>query len=125
MIDKTLLYFVLALATNELIHNIAEITGMRHKLNRLQAYIGGKPYTEMKLRIDTRLKAYALSTGIFIVAVSVLVIFYTLIDLSVANSLYLLIFLLIASFAVTMALVDKFHVDMERVTRPFMKKTKK
>lgn len=123
--DQTLINLVLALATNELIHNVLEVQNMREKVRRLSTYISGKPYKEMPLNIDTRAKSYGISFAIFIVVVSVLFAFYTWLDFSGDTALRILVLLLVVSYAATAVTVDQFHVDIEKVTKPFKKKPKK
>jgi len=123
--DQTLINLILALATNELIHNLAEVKGMRDKVSRLSAYIAGKPYKELPLNIDTRAKSYAISFTIFVVVVGLLYGFYMWLDLSTDTALKTIIALLVLSYAATAVTVDQFHVDIEKVTRPFKNKVKK
>lgn len=122
MIDTVLLNLLLAPVTNELIHNAAEIKGMRDKVTRLQAYINGKQPKEMPFNIDTRLKSYGLSLGIFTIAVGVLFAFYTWLDLHPNTAIKLAVGLLIFTYALTAITVDQYHVEIERVTKPFKKK---
>lgn len=117
--EKQLAILMLALATNELLHNVAEITGIRGKVTRLTAFIDKKPYKELPLNINTRAKSYAISTILFIVVVSVLYGLYNLLNVSTLAAIQLTVGLLVASYIATAVLVDKYHVDIERVTRRF------
>lgn len=122
--DQTLINLILALATNELIHNVVEVKGMRDKVSRLSTYIAGKPYKELPLNINTRAKSYAISFCIFIVVVAVLYGFYMWLDLSTDTALKTIVVLLVLSYAATAVTVDQFHVDIEKITKPFKKKVK-
>jgi hypothetical protein len=120
--DQMLLNLVLALAVNELFHNFAEVKNMREKVNRLQCYMQNKPYKEIPLNIDTRAKSYALSFSIFLVVVSLGFGFFTWLDLNSDVALKLIAGLLIVTYALTAITVDQFHVEIEKVTKPFKKK---
>lgn len=119
--DQTLVNFALALATNELIHNAIEVKGMRNKLERLVAYMDKKQYKELPININTRAKSYGISILLFVLAVSILFGFYSLINIAPVTAIKVIILLLVASFFVTVVTVDKFHVDIERVTKRFRK----
>ena len=122
--DQTLINLMLALAANELIHNILEVQNMREKVKRLAAYIAGKSYKELPININTRLKSYGISFVAFILIVSSLFAFFTWIDLPFDTALKVAIGLLVVSYAVTAVTVDQFHVEIEKVTKPFKNKAK-
>jgi uncharacterized transporter YbjL len=122
MIDQTLLNLVLALAANELLHNVMEAMNVRHKVRRLHAYIENKPFEEMPMKIDTRHKAYSISLGVFIIVTGVFFAIFSALNLNGNDGLWVAAILLIAAFFSEAYLLDKFHVEIERVTRPFMKK---
>lgn len=120
--DQTLINLLLALATNELIHNIIEANSVRQKVARLSAYINKKPYQEMKVKVDTRAKAYGIATVAFVVVTGILFGIFSLINLQGNTALWYGIVVLVLAYFVSGILLDKFHVEIERVTRPFMKK---
>jgi len=120
--NQTLLNFVLALVTNELLHNMIEIKSARDKVKRLDTYINNKSYKEMRINIDTRVKSYAASVAGFLVFVLPLWAVYSFLDLQLDTALKLMALLLLVSFIASAYSFDKYHVDIERVTRPFMKK---
>lgn len=122
MIDQTLLNLVLALAANELLHNVMEAMNVRHKVKRLHAYIDKKPFEEMPMKIDTRHKAYSISLGVFIIVTGVFFAIFSALNLNGNDGLWVAAILLMAAFFSEAYLLDKFHVEIERVTRPFMKK---
>ncbi len=120
--DQSLINLMLALAANELIHNVLEVQNMRDKLKRLSTYMAGKSYKEIPLNIDTRLKSYGLSFTIFIVVVGALFAFFSWLSLSPDTAVKTVIVLLVLSYAATAVTVDQFHVDIEKITKPFKKK---
>lgn len=120
--DQVLINLALALAANEVVHNIAETMNVREKVRRLKAYIDKDSYKEMSVKIDTRAKAYAISVAAFVVVVGVLFGFFSLMNLNGNQALWWLIGMLVVAYFSTAVLLDKYHVDIERVTRPFMKK---
>ena len=113
---------LLALALNELIHICSELWAVRDKVKRLATYIAGKPYKEIRLKINTRAKSYAISIGIFVVIVSTSYIIISLLHLSAEVAISSSILLLILSYIVAFIGFDRYHVDIEKVTRPFMSK---
>ncbi len=117
--ERSLVTLMLALATNELLHNVIEVKGIREKVARLVAYMDKKPFKELPFKIDTRAKSYALSTILFLIVVGLLYGFYSLLDLSTDTAVKVTVGLLILSYAATAVLVDKYHVDIEQVTRRF------
>lgn len=122
--NQNLINLILALSVNELVHNALEIMNMREKLRRLSAYMHKKPYKELPININTRAKSYGVSFIAFIVFVIPLWGMFTFIDLSQDLALKLIVALLVAAFFVTAITVDKWHVDIEKITKPFMKKSK-
>jgi len=123
--DQNLLNLILALSAGELLHNIIEVQNIRHKVTRLHSYIHNKPFKEMKLNINTRSKSYAISLVGFFVFVVPFYIFFNWLSLSLNTSLHTIIVLLIVAYSVTAVLVDQYHIEIEKVTRPFMHKAKK
>jgi hypothetical protein len=120
-LNQTIINLALALATNELLHNIIEVNGIRSKVARLKAYINGETFKEIPLNIDTRPKAYAIATIAFIVIVGILFGTYSLLDINAEDAFVIIIGLLVASYFATGIMVDKYHVDIEQVTRKFKK----
>lgn len=122
--DQSLVNLMLALAANELIHNVLEIKNMRDKVTRLTTYMAGKPYKEIPLNIDTRAKSYGISFVAFLLIVGALFGLFTWLNLAPETAIKVTIGLLIVAYAVTAVTVDQFHVDIEKVTRPFKDKVK-
>lgn len=120
--DQFLLNIVLALATAELLHNIMEASNVRRKVARLYAYINKKPFPEIPVNIDTRPKAYALTIISFVALTGLSLGVLSLMNLKGDTALvYLAVVLTLAFFSLAY-LLDKYHVEIERVTKPFKKK---
>lgn len=119
--NQTLINLALALAVNELFHNIMEVGNIRNKVKRLQAYINKEQFKEMPMKIDTRPKAYALSTVAFIVTGGILFGIFSLLDVNADAAIIAIVGLLIVTYFITAVVVDKYHVDIEKVTRQFKK----
>jgi len=116
-----LYYLVLALCINEFIHVCSEAWAAREKVKRLSDYVNKKPHKEMKLKVDTRLKSYAFSIAIIIILTP---IFYIAIDiLNFTNDVCLILSAttLFISYVVGFVWMDKYHVDIEKVTKIFKK----
>jgi hypothetical protein len=120
--NQTLVNLVLALATNEILHNLLEVQNMEHKLKRLSSYIAGETFKELRLNINTRSKSYFISIIGFIVFVLPLWLIYTWLSIAPSSALRLTAGLLIVSYIATAISVDHWHVQIEKITRPFMKK---
>jgi len=119
--DQTLINMALALATNELLHNIMEVSSIRNKVARLQAYVDKKEYKEMPMNIDTRPKAYAISAVAFVVLVGILFGVYSIFNINADTAIKIIIGLLVVTYIVTVVTVDKYHIEIEKVTRLFKK----
>ena len=122
--NQDLINLILALSVNELIHNALEVINMREKLRRLSAYMNKKTYKELPVKIDTRAKSYGISFIAFFVVVLPLWGIFTLIDLEQTTALKLIAGLLIAAYSVTAITVDQWHVDIEKITKPFISRKK-
>ena len=121
-VNQTLINFVLALAASELLHNLLEIQNMEHKLKRLSTYIAGDVFKEMRFNINTRSKSYFLSIIGFLSFVLPLWLIFTWLSVSPDSALRLTATMLILAYITTALSVDHWHVSMEKITRPFMKK---
>lgn len=121
METQLLLNIVLALAANEVVHALAEVTSARGKVARLSAYINKRSYKEMKLKIDSRLKSYTVSLAMFLVITSIFFAFFLWLDLTTETALATTAVLLVFAYAVLAVGLDQYHVDIEKVTKPFIK----
>ncbi len=119
-----LLTLAAALSINEFLHVFAEVTSTRQKVARLSAYINKQPAKEMPIKIDTRLKSYAVSLVLFILITSLSFGLLLWLDLGSETLVKIIIGMLIGSYAVAAIGFDKYHVEIEKVTKPFMKKRK-
>lgn len=117
--DQTLLNLVLALSVTVLSHGLGDALSARAKVARLATYIAKKPYQEPKLNINTRLKANSIATTVFIVMTAIFWGVFTLIDMPGDTALKLVVVLLTLSYFVPSVIMDLFHADIERVTKPF------
>ncbi len=120
--NYTLLNLILALLTNELLHNVIEIMSVREKVKRLDAYSSGRKWKEMKLNIDTRTKSYSLSLVGLIVVVLPLWGLFMWLSFSLYTALKYGIIVLVLTYWLTAIGLDKYHVEIERITRRYMKK---
>ena len=116
-----LYYLVLALCINEFIHVCSEAWAARDKVKRLSDYINKKPHKEMKLKVDTRLKSYAFSLGIIIILTPIFYLTISFLNLGNETCLLLSVAILIVSYVVSFVWMDKYHVDIEKVTKIFKK----
>ena len=116
-----LYYLVLALCINEFIHVCSEAWAARDKVNRLSDYVNKKPHKEMRLKVDTRLKSYAFSMCIIIILTPIFYFGINILNLSNETCLILSIAALVLSYVVGFVWMDKYHVDIEKVTKIFKK----
>lgn len=119
--DQTVINLALALSANAVIHTFAEIHNVREKVKRLSSYVDKKPYKEMSVKIDTRAKSYAISLTMFVVFVGVLYGLFSLVSLSSYEAFKIIIALLTVEFFLMAFLLDKYHVEIEQVTKKFKK----
>ncbi len=119
--NQTLLNLLLALVTNELLHSMLEVKNVREKVRRLATYMDKKPYKELSINIDTRAKAYAISFVAFVIPTALLFGLYSLLDLSGNVALKLMIGLLVITYFASGVLIDKYHVEIEQITKKFKK----
>jgi uncharacterized protein YacL len=123
--NNHLLAFALALATNELIHNVLEAQQVRKKVGWLRLSIAGKKYVDkLPFQVDTRAKSYALSFIGLVIPVMFLYVAFSILNWSLHASLIAIIVLLVLAYASTAILLDQYHVEIARVTKPFQKKIK-
>jgi hypothetical protein len=116
-----LLPLLLALLTQELLHVISEVFSAREKVKRLDAYLLGKTWKEMKLKIDSRPKAMALSLFMLLVLTLPLWGLFSFLDLSIETSVYYAIAVTLITYWIVAIGFDRYHVDIERVTRRYKK----
>ena len=118
-----ILYLVAALATTRTIHGSMEPKNIIDKLSRLENAIKtGKIRKPMMQGIDTRAKSY----GVAAVAITVptVIAYFTISLIDPAQDAllwYTAIVLLIGEVYLTYA-IDKYHVQIEKVTRAQKKK---
>jgi hypothetical protein len=123
--NQELINLALAVSANEILHNFFEIKSMRDKLKRLTCYMSKKPYKELPINIDTRLKSYTVSFIAFFIFVIPLYFMFSLLTLEQPVALELLVGLLIIAYSITAVTADRWHVEIEKITRPFKNKVNK
>ena len=119
--NQMLINLAVALAINELIHNVLEIVNIQAKVVRLKTYIAKKPFKEIPVNIDTRAKSYGISIGAFVILVAILYGVVSLFNPDAETALMTIIGLLVVSYFISAVMIDRYHVSIEKVTRPFMK----
>lgn len=115
------LNILLALVTNELIHSLFEVHNIREKVKRLKAYMDKQPYKELALKVDTRAKSYAITTASFFLFTLPLYFGYVKLDLDELTAYKLMVALLIFCFFANAYFIDKYHVEIEQITKKFKK----
>ena len=119
--DLNLYYLILALCMNEFIHVCSEAWAANEKVARLSARIEHEQYKEMKIKVDTRLKSYAISVAIMLILVPLFYFGLEFVDLGNNAALILSALTLVASYVVGFVWMDKYHVNIEKITRKFDK----
>ncbi len=117
------------LATNLLIavtlahtfHSMAEPINIRAKVKRLSDYINKKPVKPFPANINTRAKALGIGYGIGIVSFGIFFVIAQLVSPDPTLSILISIGLLIVIEIVNTIAIDKYHVEIEAVTRKFKK----
>ncbi|MCX6806293.1 MAG: hypothetical protein NTY56_02525 [Patescibacteria group bacterium] len=106
---------------NGFIHVCSEAWAANEKVARLSARIEHEQYKEMKIKVDTRIKSYAISVAIMLILVPLFYIGLYLINIGNNVALILSALTLIASYVVGFVWMDKYHVNIEKITRKFDK----
>jgi predicted permease len=119
--ELNLYYVILALCMNEFVHVCSEAWAANEKVARLSARIEHEQYKEMKIKVDTRLKSYAISIAIMLILVPLFYIGLEFINLGTNAALILSALTLIASYVVGFVWMDKYHVNIEKISRKFDK----
>ncbi|HUO61842.1 MAG TPA: hypothetical protein VMT96_00105 [Candidatus Bathyarchaeia archaeon] len=97
-------------------------TNDRIKVARLCAYVNKKEFKEMPININTRVKAYGLSAAGFAVLTGLSLAVLLLLNLHGNAALWYLAVAPTLSYFTLAVLLDKFHIEIEHVTKPFKKK---
>jgi hypothetical protein len=123
--NQHIINLALAMAANSLVHNTIEAQEVRKKVKWLSLSMQGKRYKDViPFQIDTRLKSYAISSLGLIIFVAVFYLIFTLLNLSLVKSIWTVIILLTLAYISSAYLLDKYHVEIAVLTRPFLKKDK-
>jgi hypothetical protein len=123
--DQTLINLLLALITNEFLHNIAEVSGMRKRITELDFLSRGKEpkkEKELPIKISNSTSAMIFATVLFVVVVGLLWALFTWIDLSGNAALWYGIVVLVLTYFTTAYTVDKFHWHVNKVAKRLKKK---
>jgi hypothetical protein len=116
-VSSHLIYLVLALAAGELVHNLIESQEVRKKVKWLGLGLTGKPYKDnIPFKIDTRAKSYALSLIGLVITTAIFYLIFSILKLSDHKSLEVVVVLLILAYVVTAVILDKYHVEIARLT---------
>ena len=115
MISHVLIAAALAAVTAEFFHAISEMLSARFKAGQLDAWSQGQEAKSLPVDVNTRTKAFATLITVAIVLYGVsFAIFYAL-GLAAQTALVYVIVVVLATYAVTGAGLDHFHVVMGRV----------
>lgn len=115
---------LLALTLDALVHITIEIWSVREKVRRLVAYMNHKPYKELPVNINTRLKSYSVSLLGFVLFTGLGYLLFDALNLSADTAYKTMVGMFVLMFVVIAVGLDKYHVEIERVTKPFKNKTK-
>ena len=123
--NQHLINLALALAAGELVHNVVEAQEVRRKVDWLRLTMAGKSYKDpLPFPIDTRAKSYALSLAGLVGFTAIFYLIFTWINLSANAALWTIVILLLLAYVVIAFLLDKYHVEIGRLTNPLRKKIK-
>lgn len=113
---------LIAVATATSIHRLFEPGGINYKLSRLEkAASSGEIETPPLKGIDTRAKAYGL--GLAVVSVTTAVTYFAagLFDPSIKTTALYCVAMLVTADVISMMSIDKYHVNIEKLTKKFKK----
>lgn len=114
-----LINLALALSAGELTHNSIESQTVREKVKRLRAYKENRPYKELPININTRAKSYGISLVGLVLFTAIFYLLFSILNLSTTRALQTIIVILVVAYAVTAIILDKYHVEIEVVTKPY------
>lgn len=122
---QTLANILVAASVTHGMHSLMEPVGMRSKLSRLEAYINKRPWKEMKVNIDTRPKALGIGFGVTAVLFVITLLIVSGIDPQVRTAIILAVGIMALVEFINTISIDRYHVEIEKITKPFMKKAKR
>jgi len=112
-----LLNLALALAAGELVHNVIEAQEVRKKVAWLRLSQTGKPYYDrIPFAINTRTRSYAISLLGLVGFTAVFYGVFTMLNLSTTATIWTIIILLLLAYTVTAVILDRYHVEIARLT---------
>lgn len=121
METQTAINLMVAAVAAHSFHSLMEPLNIRAKVARLKAYMDKKPYKEMSLKIDTRAKALGLGYGMFIFLLGAGFLVTNTVDPSAKQAAYFAFVLMVFVELVNTANIDKYHIDIEVLTKRFKK----
>lgn len=123
---QNLLSLVCALALALFVMLCFETSQVRRKVARLQAYLVGQKWrnnwVERHLPVKTRAKSYLISLVGFVVFVGLGLIIFKWLRPGPYMALDIIIALLLLSYAWVAFDLDRFHVEIEKITRKVRKR---
>lgn len=118
---QTITNILLALTLAHTLHSLGEVKNIREKVKRLEAYIAKKPYKEIPINIDTRVKGIGMGYGLVVVIFLVMFGLVSFIDPSVRTSVVISILLIVGIELINTVTIDAYHAEIEKVTKRFKK----
>lgn len=123
--NQHLINLALALVAGEVVHNIYEAQEVRRKVEWLRLTMDGKKYKDyIPFQIDTRAKSYGLSLAGLVGFAVVFYLLFTWLNLSSKDAFWTIVVLLLLAYLATAFLLDKYHIEIARLTNPLRKKLK-
>lgn len=115
--------FLIAVSTATALHRLMEPNNINYKLKRLSSAIKtGKIEVPPMKGIDTRAKAYALGLMMVIMVTAIGYFVAGFFDSTTTQSVIYSVVVLLFADVVTMIAIDKYHADIEKITKSFGKK---
>lgn len=118
---QTLSNILVAVSVAHAFHSTMEPVNIRSKVARLAAYMDKKPFKEIPVNIDTRAKALGIGYGMFAVLTLLIYGLSALLNPSTQTAITLAVVLMIIVEILNTFTIDKYHVEIEAVTRRFKK----
>jgi hypothetical protein len=118
---QTITSLLLAASIVHTLHSFGEVRNIREKVKRLEAYIAKKPYKEIPININTRLKG--IGFGYLLVIVLFLPVWglVNVVSPSVETAVVLSLMSIILIELINTVTIDAYHAEIEKVTQRFKK----
>lgn len=118
---QTVANILVATSIAHALHSLMEPINIRSKVLRLVSHMDKKPVKEMPVNIDTRLKALSAGYGLFLIVFIVANFIVSAIDPALSTAMWIAIWLIVIVEIINTIIIDKYHVDIEHVTKRFKK----